>query len=78
MGEELNCLAWDGRTVLLGGSTGRISLWDLHHGTPIYQIPAHKGAVTAISVSNDGKFVVSGGEDRRVQVWTCKEKEMKD
>ena len=72
LGEELNCLAWDGRTIYLGGGTGNISIWDLNKGQNLLKIPAHKGPVKAICVSKEGDFIATGGEDRRVIVWTTR------
>ena len=76
LGEELNCLEWDGQTALLGGGSGNLRLWDLFEGTDIARVPAHNGPVTVLSVSEDGQFIVTGGEDRRVVVWTNKDPEL--
>jgi len=73
LGEELNCLAFDGRTVLVGGASGHINIWDIHQVKFCGRIAAHKpGPVTALCVSEDGQVVATGGEDRRVVVWTTK------
>ncbi|XP_063224918.1 protein FAN-like isoform X2 [Bacillus rossius redtenbacheri] len=67
--EELRCLCWDGFTLLLGGSSGSLYVWDLLLVEMKKQIQAHKGAVLAVSASRDGSIVVTGGEDRCVMVW---------
>ena len=36
------------------------------------RIPAHSGPITTLFVSPDGAYVATGGEDRRVIVWTTK------
>lgn len=74
LGEELNCLAFDGRTVLVGGGSGYLSVWDIHTVKFQGKILAHKGPVTAMWVSQDGDHVATGGDDRRVVVWTSKSK----
>lgn len=70
LGEELNCLAWDGRIAILGGGSGHLLGWNMLSGEPLFKIQAHKGPVTAIAVSEDGNFIVTGGDDRKVIVWT--------
>ncbi|XP_049854679.1 protein FAN-like [Schistocerca gregaria] len=67
--EELRCLAWDGMTLILGGSLGSLYIWDLVQVTLLKQIDAHAGAVVAVAASRDGSLVVTGGEDRRVVLW---------
>ena len=39
------------------------------------RIPAHSGPITSLFVSPDGDYVATGGEDRRVIVWTTKKTE---
>ena len=72
LAEELHCLAFDGRIVLVGGASGQLSLWDIHTVKFCGKIAAHKGPVTSLWVSDDGEIVATGGEDRRVVVWTTK------
>ena len=72
LGEELSCIAFDGRTVLVGGASGQLSLWDIHTVKFCGKIAAHKGPVTSLWVSEDGEIIATGGEDRRVVVWTTK------
>jgi WD40 repeat protein len=71
----LTCLCWDGRTALIGGGSGNLTLFDLHNGEEKLKIPAHSGPITSLFVSQDGDYVASGGEDRRVIVWTTKTEE---
>ena len=74
LGEELTCLAWDGRTVVVGGGSGSLSLWDMERGQPLARIAqCHDGPITALHVSNCGNYIITGGEDRRVVVWTTKD-----
>ena len=70
--EEVTCLAWDGRTALIGGGSGSLTLIDLQKGDEKLRIPAHSGPVTSLFVSHDGEYVATGGEDRKVIVWTTK------
>ena len=43
-----------------------------HQGEERLRIPAHSGPITTLFVSPDGDYVATGGEDRRVIVWTTK------
>jgi len=72
LGEELNCLAFDGQTMIVGGGSGCLSVWDIYNVKPMGKIPAHKGPITCLYVSDDGEFVATGGDDRRIVVWTTK------
>ena len=74
LGEELNCLSFDGRMVLVGGGSGYLSVWDIHTVKFQGKILAHKGPVTSLWVSDEGDYVCTGGDDRRVVVWTSKSK----
>ena len=69
LGEELNCLAFDGQTILVGGGSGALSVWDILHVRSVGKIQAHKGPITSLWVSEDGQFLATGGDDRRVVVW---------
>ena len=72
LGEELHCIAFDGRNVIVGGASGHLSLWDIQTVTFCGKIPAHNGPITSLWVSEDGEIIASGGEDRRVVVWTTR------
>lgn len=44
-------------------------LWNLESGQHIRSFIGHKGSVTSISFSPNGKYVVSAGEDGAVRMW---------
>lgn len=58
--------------MYLGGGSGNLSIWDLNKGQNLLKIPAHKGPVKTVCASREGDFIATGGEDRRVIVWTTK------
>lgn len=67
--EEQRCFCWDGNSVLCGGKSGDLLLWDLLTSTVTKRISAHSGAVTAMWMSELCTTVITGGEDRQVIFW---------
>ncbi|XP_023152654.2 protein FAN [Amphiprion ocellaris] len=67
--EEQRCFCWDGNSVLCGGQSGDLLLWDLLSNTVTQRIPAHSGAVTAMWMSELCTTVITGGEDRQIIFW---------
>uniref|UniRef100_A0AAY4E125 Neutral sphingomyelinase (N-SMase) activation associated factor n=1 Tax=Denticeps clupeoides TaxID=299321 RepID=A0AAY4E125_9TELE len=67
--EEQRCFCWDGNTVLSGGQSGDLRLWDLLSGKVMHKIPAHRGTVTAVWMSEQCSTVITGGEDKQMLVW---------
>ncbi|XP_022609768.1 protein FAN isoform X2 [Seriola dumerili] len=67
--EEQRCFRWDGNSVLCGGQSGDLLLWDLLSNTVTKRIPAHSGAVTAIWMNDLCSTVITGGEDRQIIFW---------
>uniref|UniRef100_A0A3B5L6U0 Uncharacterized protein n=1 Tax=Xiphophorus couchianus TaxID=32473 RepID=A0A3B5L6U0_9TELE len=67
--EEQRCFCWDGSSVLCGGRSGDLLLWDLLRNTVINRIPAHSGAVTAMWMNELCNTVITGGEDKQILFW---------
>ncbi|XP_033841868.1 protein FAN isoform X2 [Periophthalmus magnuspinnatus] len=67
--EEQRCFCWDGSSVLCGGQSGDLLLWDLLSSTVIKRIPAHSGPVTAMWMNDLCTTVISGGEDKQIMFW---------
>jgi hypothetical protein len=56
--------------AVVGGGRGLLGLWDLVEGREVWRDQAgHDGRVTALAVGDQGRLVISGGEDRRVIIW---------
>src|SRR5262249_1648918 len=68
------CLSADGRYALSGGAqflirnkterlftAGQLRMWDTTTGRPLPLFDGRRGAVTAVALSFDGRFAVSGG-----------------
>ncbi|XP_062502057.1 protein FAN-like [Corticium candelabrum] len=69
-GEGLQCAAWNGDIVLAGDNSGNLHVWNLVEVQPIAILRGHKGAVTCFAVSPNGMHVVTGGEDKKVVLWS--------
>ncbi|KAK2858608.1 hypothetical protein Q5P01_003228 [Channa striata] len=67
--EQQRCFCWDGNSVLCGGQSGDLLLWDLLSNTVTRRIPAHSGAVTAMWMNDLCTTVITGGEDRQIIFW---------
>ncbi|XP_045919910.1 protein FAN [Micropterus dolomieu] len=67
--EEQRCFCWDGNSVLCGGESGELLLWDLLSNTVTKRIPAHSSAVTAMWMNELCTTVITGGEDRQMIFW---------
>ena len=52
----------DGQLAVSSGVDRTIRTWDLVHGQLLRTIPAHRGEPKAVSVSDDGQFIVSGSD----------------
>jgi WD40 repeat protein len=46
-----------------------VKVWELESGRLLRSLEGHTGGVNAVAVSPDGRFIVSGSEDRTVKVW---------
>ncbi len=59
----------DGKLLAAGSGDGNAYITNLADGKPAAVLKFHKLAVLHVSFSGDGKFLVTGGADRAVQVW---------
>lgn len=64
------------RVILLTVPAERRS-YDMDGGRPLWEIKdVHRGGVTALSVSTNERFIVTGGEGGEVRVWELRTREM--
>lgn len=68
------CVAFspDGKTLLSGGHTGPIQVWNVAPGgelTKASHFNGHDRAVEAITIAPDCTMVLSGGSDRKARCW---------
>ncbi|KAF9812679.1 hypothetical protein IEO21_06066 [Rhodonia placenta] len=80
----------DARWLFTAGKDGMIIKWDLHTGRKAHihhkcrpdkgkakaaEVDGHTDEVWALAVSADGRYLASGGRDRRVGVWDVEKDE---
>lgn len=67
--EEQRCFCWDGNSVLCGGQSGDLILWDLLSNTVTKRMRAHLGPVTAMWMNDLFTTLITGGEDKQIIFW---------
>ncbi|KAJ2869241.1 pre-rRNA processing protein [Coemansia erecta] len=79
----------DGRFVYSGSKDGSLIKWERETGrrlatfrgqkkkqpTPINHALGHCDHILAVAISSDGKYVATGGRDRRIHVWSVSDDE---
>jgi WD40 repeat protein len=70
-GDRLMCLAHsaDGRSVFVGSDGGPIIVYETATGKHRRVLEGHRGAITGLAVSADGRRLVSGSGDLTALVW---------
>ncbi len=56
-------------TIFTGGEDGLLRVLDGKNGRELARWRAHGAAVTALTLSSDGKLLVSGARDGTLRVW---------
>lgn len=56
--------------IFSGSMDGDIRLWDLASRQTVCQFPGHRSAVRGLTVSTDGRILVSCGSDSSVKLWS--------
>ena len=59
----------DGKIFLGGGQEGLLTLYRSNDGQPIARLTGHAGQVTAVAISSDGKWAVTGAKDQTICLW---------
>jgi RNA polymerase sigma factor (sigma-70 family) len=71
----------DSKTLATEGDDNTVVLWDLMEGKPRRTLRGHKGRVSAVAYSRDGRWIATGftakGNDCEVLLWDAKNGELK-
>src|SRR5207302_6299720 len=62
-------LSPEGRTLAIGGTGRRVTLWEVATGKPRGEWIGHDAAVTCVAFAPEGRRLASGGDDHTVLVW---------
>ncbi|RYC66871.1 caspase family protein [Spirosoma sordidisoli] len=72
-GYRHNCYGFGpNQTIVSGGSNGRLYMYDFS-GKVLSEFMGHTSDLRGISVSADGQWLVSGGEDQVIKLWPLAE-----
>ena len=52
-----------------GDESGRVVIWSLKSGKPIYLFQAHESAITQMQFQSEERLLWTGGKDKRIRVW---------
>lgn len=64
------CFSPDGATLYTGSmQKSRISKWDVASSICLAEFAGHRNNVVALDISPTGKFLASGGIDKKVKLW---------
>ncbi|XP_047307631.1 DDB1- and CUL4-associated factor 13 [Impatiens glandulifera] len=70
--DAISCMAKNPnhlKGIFSGSMDGDIRLWDIASRRTVCQFPGHRGAVRGLTVSTDGRLLVSCGTDATVRLW---------
>jgi WD40 repeat protein len=71
------CALFTDEIVLSGWSDGKVRGYRVDNNQMLWQIDnAHKNGVTAIALSHNNKFIVSGGMEGEIRVWEIRSREL--
>ena len=60
--------------LITGDEEGRVVIWSLKNGKPVYLWEAHKGAITQMRFEENTNLLWTCGKDKTIRVWQLPEK----
>ena len=64
----------DSLELFTGDESGRVVIWNLKIGKPIYLWQAHDSAITQMQYQSEERLLWTGGKDKKIKVWKLPEK----
>lgn len=64
--------------IITGDQNGKITVWSLRTGQPVFAWQAHSGAITQMYFDPNTRILFTGGKDRSLQFWQLPEKWVND
>ncbi|RPB20283.1 U3 small nucleolar RNA-associated protein 7 [Terfezia boudieri ATCC MYA-4762] len=55
--------------IHIGSGKGTVSLWSPNMQTPLVRMLTNHGPITSVAVDREGRYMVTGGADRKMSVW---------
>ncbi|CAL9700418.1 unnamed protein product [Knipowitschia caucasica] len=56
--------------ILTSGTDRKITYWNVYDGSPIREMEgSHSGAINGVHITQDGKYFVTGGDEKLVKIW---------
>ena len=69
--ESLRVIEYDEnkKELITGAESGKIVIWSLKTGQPIFSWVAHNGAITKLYYDPYSRILISGAKDKSIKVW---------
>lgn len=59
--------------LITGDNKGKIIIFDLRSGNPVYAWQAHKDEITQLQYCEENRVLISAGKDKKITVWQLPE-----
>lgn len=69
----VTCVSIAKKHVVSGSNTGAIIVWDINSGEPIQRLKGHCKTITALGLTENGLYIVSGKMFQFVSKRSCQQ-----